>query len=77
MIGWKMAQKDSTMDGFTCEGRILSGGPGICWSIAPAVSLPLLVSSEIKLLTRILALHYAVFGKPRYLAARRVGGEQR
>lgn len=38
-----------------------------------AVSNPLLVSSEIKLLTKILASHYAVFGEDRYLAVRRVG----
>ena len=32
VIDWKMAQKDSNMDGFKCEGRILSEGPGIWWS---------------------------------------------
>ena len=37
-----------------------------------AVSLPLLVSSEIKLLTKILALHYAILSEIRYLAVRRV-----
>lgn len=38
-----------------------------------AVSLPLLVSSEIMLLTKILALHYAILGENRYLAVGRVG----
>ena len=32
MIGWKIAQKDSNMDGFKFEGRLLSGRPGIWWS---------------------------------------------
>ena len=61
------------MDAFSCASSSRSGLSQSSLSLALVLSRVFtLVSSEIKLLTKSLASHHAVFGETRYLAVRRV-----